>query len=78
MPKRQDGDMLGSSVKVLLTELETCGVLSLSRSTLRRLWAEGAITPVHVRRALRFPISEIERFVSGLQAQASNDDGGTE
>lgn len=54
--------------RLLLTEMETCQMLNFSRSTLRRLRAEGAIKPVHIRRALRFSASEIERFVSTLHS----------
>ena len=54
--------------KLLLTETEAGIALGLSRSTLRRLWAEGALNPVHIGRSLRFPTSEIERFVSELRS----------
>ena len=65
----------GSGVKsLLLTERETCERLRLGRSTLRRLWAEGAIRPVKVGRSLRFPTAEVERFVTELQAQAERCD----
>ncbi len=56
---------------MLLTERETCQELSLGRSTLRRLMAEGAIKPVRIGRSLRFPAKEIERFVADLQAENS-------
>jgi excisionase family DNA binding protein len=55
---------------LLLTEREACERLRLGRSTLRRLWAEGAINPVKIGRSLRFPASEVERFVKALQHTA--------
>lgn len=55
---------------LLLTEREACERLKLGRSTLRRLWAEGAIHPIKIGRSLRFSSAEIERFVKELQAQA--------
>ena len=58
---------------LLLTEAEACQRLKLGRSTLRRLWAEGAICPVKIGRSLRYPSSEITRFVTELQAQAQID-----
>jgi excisionase family DNA binding protein len=55
---------------LLLTEREACERLSLGRSTLRRLWAEGHLQPLKIGRSLRFASAEIERFVLELQAQA--------
>jgi len=59
---------LSEGVKHLLTEAEAGRALGLSRSTLRRLWADGTLRPVHIGRSLRFPLSEIERFVSELSS----------
>lgn len=56
-------------MELLLTEKETCERLSLGRSTLRRLMAEGVIKGVHIGRALRFPAGELTRFVDDLQTQ---------
>ena len=55
---------------LLLTEREACELLKIGRSTLRRLWAEGAIHPVKIGRALRFPSAEIARYVDELRAEA--------
>ena len=55
---------------LLLTELEACGKLRIGRSTLRKLWAGGRIRPVHIGRSLRFPASEVERYVRELTAEA--------
>jgi excisionase family DNA binding protein len=62
---------------LLLTEREACERLRLGRSTLRRLWAEGAIRPVKIGRALRFPASEVERFVKELQDQQPGQGAGS-
>lgn len=58
---------------LLLTEREVCASLNVSRSTLRRLMAQGFLQPVHIGRSLRFPIQELDRFVTGLQAENDND-----
>ena len=63
-------------MELLLTEREACERLSLGRSTLRRLMAEGAIKGVHIGRSLRFPAEELARFVAELQAQPSEVDVG--
>lgn len=57
--------------ELLLTEKETCDRLSMGRSTLRRLMAEGAIKSVHVGRSLRFPAQELVRFVEGLEPDSN-------
>ena len=56
--------------QLLYTEGQVCQAYQLSRSTLRRKMSEGAIVPVRIGRSIRFPASEVERFVSELQAQA--------
>ena len=66
---------MSASGKLLLTESETGEVLGLSRSTLRRLWAQGTIKPVHIGRALRYKKSEIERFVTELESEEVTGDG---
>ena len=56
-------------MRLLLTEKEVCQTLSLSRSTLRRLMAQGAIRSIRIGRSIRFPMVEVERFVTEVQAQ---------
>ena len=56
--------------RLLLREDEVCERLSLGRSTVRRLMAEGSLVSVHVGRALRFPVSEVERFARELAEEA--------
>ena len=54
---------------LLLTEAQACEATQLSRSTLRRLMAQGAIRPVRIGRSLRFTAEELARFVADLQTQ---------
>ena len=56
---------------LLLTEREACERLKLGRSTLRRLWAEGAIKPIKIGRSLRFLSSDLQRFVEETVAEQS-------
>ena len=58
---------------ILLTEPQACEFISLGRSTLRRLWAEGTLHPVKIGKSLRFSTAELERFVITLQAQADRE-----
>ena len=55
---------------LLYTEKQAMEVTQLSRSTLRRLEAEGKLTSVRVGRSVRYVPSELERFVAELQVQA--------
>lgn len=59
-----------SDGKLLLTERETAERLSIGRSTLRKLMAQGAIRAVHIGRAVRFPASEISQYAERLLAGA--------
>ncbi len=60
--------------KLLLTEREVAERLSIGRSTLRKLMAQGAIASVHIGRSVRFPASEVSRYVARLAGDAA--DGG--
>lgn len=51
-----------ASLKVLLSEQETMEALSLGRTLLRRMMAEGRITGTHVGRRLLFHAEEVKRF----------------
>lgn len=57
--------------KLLVTEREACERLSVGRSTLRKLMAEGRIQGVHVGRCLRFHVSELARFAKEAMEQAA-------
>ena len=70
MMEVKDEMPIGSNGKLLYTEAEACEALSISRSSLRRLWYGGVLKPVHINRSLRWPIQEIQRYVRELQAQA--------
>ena len=59
------------SQKLLFTEHETCEILGMGRSTLRRLDAKGTITSIHIGRSVRYSAGELQRFVMELQSEAS-------
>ena len=48
--------------KLLLSEQETMEVLSIGRTLLRRMVAEGRIAETHVGRRLLFHVDEVKRF----------------
>ncbi|MGI9053931.1 MAG: helix-turn-helix domain-containing protein [Ilumatobacteraceae bacterium] len=55
----------------LLVTVEQAGeILGLSRTTIYELINRGELQAVHVGRSLRFPVSELERFVETLLAGA--------
>jgi excisionase family DNA binding protein len=56
--------------QLLFTEAQVCEVYQLSRSTIRRKMAEGAIVPVHIGRSIRFLAADIEAFVARLREEA--------
>jgi excisionase family DNA binding protein len=56
--------------KLLLTETETGQVTGLSRSTLRKLWAQGDLQPVHIGRSIRFVAADVEAFITRLRERA--------
>jgi len=49
-----------------LTEAAACEALSLSRSTLRRLWQEHKLVPLKIGRSIRYTQSDIDSFVQQL------------
>ena len=54
---------------LLLTERQVCHLLSLGRSSIRKLMASGELKYLHVGRSLRFHSAELERFVEEIKAQ---------
>ena len=52
---------------ILITEADVCEVLSLGRSTVRKLMAEGRLPYCHVGRALRFHRADVERLAESLR-----------
>ena len=59
--------------RLLLTEREACERLNLGRSTLRRLWAEGALQPIKIGRSLRFASAESRVPGSGVRGRGSGE-----
>ncbi|MDO8751539.1 MAG: helix-turn-helix domain-containing protein [Dehalococcoidia bacterium] len=56
--------------QLLYTEAQVCEAYQLSRSTLRRKMAEGAITPVRIGRSIRFLAADVLAFVARLREEA--------
>ena len=61
--------------KLLITEKDVCERLSIGRSTVRRLMAQGRLNPFRIGRALRFTTSEVERFVDECEANRQQSGG---
>jgi excisionase family DNA binding protein len=57
--------------RLLLTPEEAAKVLRLGRTTVYALMKSGDLRPVHIGRSCRIPQSELQRYVSRLQAQPS-------
>lgn len=58
---------------LLLKERQVCRRLNVSRTTLRKLMAQGKLRGCHIGRALRFHVLEVERFARELAEQAASD-----
>jgi len=54
-------------VRLLLTTAQAAERLGLSRATIQRLLASGELASVHVGRAHRIPVTDLERFVERLR-----------
>ena len=52
--------------QILLTESDACKVLHLSRTSLRKLWAEGKLVPKKIGRSIRYTNADISAFVEQL------------
>jgi excisionase family DNA binding protein len=52
----------------LLTIREAAGALNVSSATIRRLIADGELSSVTVRGAVRITRDDLERYVEGLRA----------
>ena len=59
--------------KVLLTVEEAGEVLSISRSQMYRLITSRELRPVHICRAVRIPVGEIERWLQDQMAAAQEE-----
>lgn len=53
---------------LLLTTTDAARLLSISRTTLYSLMADGSIQPVHIGRSCRVSTAELQRYVDQLQA----------
>lgn len=55
----------GPDLRPLLVDAKQAArLLGIGRTTLYELMSAGAITPVHIGRCVRFPMSDLERFVA--------------
>ena len=61
------------SFRMLLGEKEAMEALSIGRTLLRRMMAEGRIKGLHVGRRLVFHVDEVRRFADELQQQAEGE-----
>jgi excisionase family DNA binding protein len=61
----------------LLTVIEAAEYLSLSRGAIYNLLNSGALASIHIGRARRIPLGELQRFVSACIAGESVDEGRT-
>lgn len=62
--------------KLLLTPEEAAEVLSIGRSKLYELLAEGLVASVRVGTCRRIPAGALVEFVTRLQGEADRDPGG--
>ena len=53
---------------LLLTTQDAARALSIGRTTLYSLIADGSIRPVHIGRSCRVSTTELQRYVEQLQA----------
>ncbi len=53
----------------LLTSLQVMNILHISRSTLYELIERGELHPLHIGRALRFPMGDVRRYMLRLRSQ---------
>jgi excisionase family DNA binding protein len=51
---------------LLVSSTDAAGVLGIGRTTLYEIVKSGALTPIHLRRCVRFSMFEIEQFVASL------------
>lgn len=56
--------------RLLFSVEEAAESLGISRTTLYELIKAGRLCPVHIGRATRFPVDELERYVTSLSAPA--------
>ena len=57
---------MSEQAQLLYTEVQASEVLSLSRSTLRRLWKEERLVPLKIGRSIRYRSSDLSEFANSL------------
>jgi excisionase family DNA binding protein len=55
---------------ILVTVPQAAAMLSIGRSKIYQLFAEGEITPVHIGRAIRVPVGSVSAYARRLAAEA--------
>ncbi len=55
----------------LLTARQVMNILHVSRSTLYGLIERGQLHPLHIGRALRFPMADLRAYVKGLRGEGA-------
>ena len=59
--------------KLLWSEPETCLRLGVKRNTLRKLWAERRLVPIHIGKRVFWRPDDVRRYVDSLTEKASDD-----
>jgi excisionase family DNA binding protein len=63
----------GAALRLLVSPEEAARALSVGRTTMYRLLAEGAVASVRVGSRRRVPLAALETYVAGLASQASHE-----
>jgi excisionase family DNA binding protein len=67
-PRETSAATDGTPRPLLVSVNEAAGFLGVGRTTIYELVNRGELRPVHIGRALRFPFTELERFVEALRS----------
>jgi excisionase family DNA binding protein len=59
----------GPLAPLLISVEQAMALLSVGRSTMYRLIADGEVSPIHIGRSVRFVVRELEAFVEARQAE---------
>ena len=60
---------MNEQTQLLYNEKQASEVLSLSRSTLRRLWKEERLVPLKIGRSIRYRSSDLSEFANSLDIE---------
>jgi len=63
----------GATLRLLLSPEEAARALSVGRTTMYRLLAEGAVASLRVGSLRRVPLDALETYVAGLASQTSHE-----